>query len=301
MNYIGEISALITGLFWSFSAIGFTKAGRHYSSNVINRIRITIAFAALLAINYFTLGEVMPFSAEPLRWGYFLLSGILGYAIGDFFLFSSYQMVGPRIGLLLMSMHPVISSVIAWFMGETLSWIQITGIIITLSGIGWVVLLKSGSQSEHEEFRVTKKGVFYGIMAAVGQSTGLIFSKLGMANEFPAIAGNVLRMLAAFIFLWVAAGFQKEIGSTLRSITAKPRSFFWVFFGALMGPVIGVSFSLFAVQKTSHIGVASTLMGLSPIFMLPISYFVFHERFGWKVILGTFIAITGVSILLVFK
>lgn len=301
MNYIGEISALVTGLFWSFSAVGFTKAGRHYSSNIVNRIRITIAFVALLAINTLSLGEALPFSAEPTRWGYFLLSGVLGYAIGDFFLFSAYQMVGPRIGLLLLSMYPVISSIIAWFMGEKLSAMQIVGILITLLGIGWVVILKSGSQSEHEEFRITNKGVFYGIMAAVGQSTGLIFSKLGLVNEFPAIAGNVIRMLAAFIFLWVAAGFQKEIGLTLRSVTAKPRSFYWVFFGALMGPVIGVSFSLFAVQNTSHIGVASTLMGLSPVFMLPISYFIFHERFGWKVIIGTLIAIAGMTILMVFK
>lgn len=301
MNYIGEISALITGLFWSFSAIGFTKAGKYYSSNIINRIRITIAFIALLTINYLTLGAPLPFDAEPTRWGYFLLSGILGYAIGDFFLFSSYQMVGPRIGLLLLSLHPVVSTIIAWFMGETLSWIQILGILITLVGIGWVVILKSESQSEHEEFRITKKGVLYGFMAAVGQSTGLIFSKLGMANEFPAIAGNAVRMLAAFAFLWVAAGFQKEVRLTIRSISAKPRSFFWVFFGALMGPVIGVSFSLYAVQNTPRIGVASTLMGLSPIFMLPISYFIFHERFGWKVVFGTIFAIAGVTILLVFK
>ena len=178
---------------------------------------------------------------------------------------------------------------------------QVAGILITISGISWVVLLKSGSQTEHEEFRVTKKGILYGLLAATGQATGLITSKLGMVNDFEPIAGNVIRMLAAFVFLWVVAGFQKEIGPTLRSVIQKPRSFFWVFFGALMGPVIGVSFSLFAVQNTPQIGVASTLMGLSPIFMLPISYFVFNERFGWKVVFGTIFAIAGVSILMIFK
>lgn len=301
MTYLGEISALVTGIFWSFSAIGFTMAGKDYNSKVINRVRITLAFLALLLINYFSLGIALPFSASPERWGFFLLSGILGYALGDHFLFSSYQIVGPRIGLLLLSLHPVFSTIIAWFMGETLTWIQITGVLITVIGIGWVVLLKSGSQLVDEQFKITKKGVAYGLLAAIGQSTGLIFSKLGMTDGFPAIAGNAIRMLAAFVFLWIAAFFTKEVGVTFRSIIQKPKSFLWVFFGSMMGPVIGVSLSLIAVQNTREVAVASTLMGLSPIFMLPISYYFFHERFGWKVVFGTLLALVGVTILLVFK
>ncbi|HWS24095.1 MAG TPA: DMT family transporter [Anaerolineales bacterium] len=301
MAYIGEISALVTGVFWSLSAIGFTMAGKDYSSNIINRIRITLAFLALLLINYFSLGLALPIHAEAERWGFFLLSGILGYALGDHFLFSSYQIVGPRIGLLLLSLHPVFSTIIAWFLGETLTWIQISGVVITVVGIGWVVLLKSGSQLEDERFKITKKGVIYGLLAAVGQSTGLIFSKMGMTEGFPAIAGNVIRMLAAFLFLWIAAVFGKEVGITFRAVFQKPKSFLWVFFGAMMGPVIGVSLSLYAVQKTREVAVASTLMGLSPIFMLPISYYFFHERFGWKVVIGTVLALVGVTILLIFR
>ena len=60
--------------------------------------------------------------------------------------------------------------------------------------------------------------------------------------------------------------------------------------------MIGVSSSLLAVQYT-EIGVASTLMALPPIFMLPISYFVFKERFGWQAIAGTCLAMAGVALL----
>jgi drug/metabolite transporter (DMT)-like permease len=75
-----------------------------------------------------------------------------------------------------------------------------------------------------------------------------------------------------------------------------PAVFGWVAFGALLGPVIGVSSSLLAVQHV-NIGVASTLMALPLIFMLPISYLVFKERFGWQVVAGTLIAIAGVALL----
>jgi drug/metabolite transporter (DMT)-like permease len=43
--------------------------------------------------------------------------------------------------------------------------------------------------------------------------------------------------------------------------------------------------------------VASTLMALPPVFLLPISYVVFKERFGWQTIAGTIVAIVGVGLL----
>jgi drug/metabolite transporter (DMT)-like permease len=60
--------------------------------------------------------------------------------------------------------------------------------------------------------------------------------------------------------------------------------------------VLGVLSSLFAVQH-AEIGVASTLMALPPVIILPISYFVFKEKIGWQAILGTVLAIAGVAIL----
>jgi drug/metabolite transporter (DMT)-like permease len=38
-------------------------------------------------------------------------------------------------------------------------------------------------------------------------------------------------------------------------------------------------------------------MALPPVFLLPLSYFIFKERFGWQTIIGTFVAIAGVALL----
>ena len=65
---------------------------------------------------------------------------------------------------------------------------------------------------------------------------------------------------------------------------------------ALIGPVIGVSLSLLAVQNTA-VGIASVLTSLSPIFMLPISHFYFKEHLGWQAVAGTILAMIGVAIL----
>jgi drug/metabolite transporter (DMT)-like permease len=74
------------------------------------------------------------------------------------------------------------------------------------------------------------------------------------------------------------------------------RSMLFLTVGVVAGPFLGVSLSLFAVQQTA-VGVASTLMALTPVFLLPISYTVFNERFGWGAIAGTVVTIFGVALL----
>ncbi len=53
---------------------------------------------------------------------------------------------------------------------------------------------------------------------------------------------------------------------------------------------------MMAVQRT-EVGVASTLMALPPLFLLPLSYVFFKERFGWGAVAGTFLVMLGVAIL----
>jgi drug/metabolite transporter (DMT)-like permease len=50
-------------------------------------------------------------------------------------------------------------------------------------------------------------------------------------------------------------------------------------------------------QKSVWLFVHSMLIALTPVILLPISYFVFHEKIGWQAILGTVLAIAGVAIL----
>jgi len=53
-----------------------------------------------------------------------------------------------------------------------------------------------------------------------------------------------------------------------------------------------------AVQN-ANIGVASTLSSLTPIFLIPISYFMFKERATKQAVVGTVIAIVGMVLLFV--
>jgi drug/metabolite transporter (DMT)-like permease len=296
MAYIGEIAALFTSFCWTLSAIGFTKSTQQVGSQVTNRVRVFIAMLVLILINAALYGQPIPLHAGASRWAWLGISGIIGLSLGDAFLFQAYHEIGPRLGLLLLSLAPVFGAAIAWiFFGQTLNLLQIVGMVVTLGGISWVVMTRS--QGGNENVRtVTGRGVLFGTLAALGQATGLVFSQQGMTAGFSPFAGTLIRMLAAVVTLWITAAFQRQAGSTVKAMHLRPAALRWVAFGALFGPVIGVSLSLLAVQHI-EIGVASTLMALPPVFMLPISYFVFKERFGWQAVVGTFIAMAGVALL----
>ena len=298
MQYLGETAALFTSFCWSLSAVGFSMAGKKFDSTTINRVRVSLAFIALLVFNQVLYGQAFPINASSDRFFWLMLSGVIGLALGDFFLFRSYQLVGPRIGLLLLSLAPVYSAIIAWlFLGEQLATREVIGIIVTLGGIAWVVMSGSKSKIDEPTQKHSSTGILYGCIAALGQSIGMVLSRQGMYGQFPPFAGSLIRITAAVLFLWVVAIFQRTANKTIQSSISDLRSTGWVSFGALFGPVIGVSASLLAIQN-SNLGVASTLMALPPVFMLPISYFFFKERFGWQSVAGTILAIAGVGILL---
>jgi drug/metabolite transporter (DMT)-like permease len=66
--------------------------------------------------------------------------------------------------------------------------------------------------------------------------------------------------------------------------------------GTLFGPFLGVWLSLVAIQN-SPVGIASTLMGLSPIFLVPVGLIIFKETFTWRTMIGTITAVGGVALL----
>jgi drug/metabolite transporter (DMT)-like permease len=295
MPYIGEIAALLTSLAWSFTSSFFTLAGRRVGSVVVNRTRLLLAVVMLCLTNWVISGSLLPLDADPSRWLWLGLSGIVGLVLGDAFLFQAFLWIGPRLSMLMMSLAPVIASLVAWiFLGEKLTLGQIAGILLTIVGIAWVVLERNSSQNgENRDYR---RGILFGLGAATGQAVGLVLAKNGLSGEFSPISGNVIRMVTAASVMWGFTIIQGQAGVTLQRLVRNRNAILFILGGAIFGPFLGVSLSLFAIQQT-EIGVASTLMALLPVFLLPIGHFIFNEHFGWGAIAGTLLAISGVAIL----
>ena len=214
-------------------------------------------------------GEWLPLQAEPFRWGWLGLSAVLGLVIGDGALFQAFVLLGPRLSTLIMALAPIFTTFLGWlFFGETVTGVELAGIVLTVGGVAWVV-----SERRSDQIQVANKqyglGLLFGLVGALGQASGLITAKFGLTGDFPPVSANVIRILVAMLVLWSLAAVRGRIKSTVRQWT-NTTVLLAILGGTLLGPFIGVWLSLISIQL-ARVGIASTLMSLTPIILIPLS------------------------------
>jgi drug/metabolite transporter (DMT)-like permease len=295
-SLLGELASLATAILWTGSATFFTVASRRLGSVVLNRTRLLLAVIFLLITHTLLLGSPLPLDASPDRWLWLGLSGVIGLAIGDAMLFQAYVLIGARMGLLMLSTAPLISTLLAWaLLGEQLLPIEWLGVLLTIAGIAWVVTRGSGPLLDRHQPHYVQ-GIVLGLGAAVCQAAGYTLSKLGLGGDFPALSGVVIRMLAGFVALWGWTLMRGEVGTTFTRLSQDRRALLPAIAGVIVGPFLGVWMSLIGVQL-ARVGVASTIMALPPVFSLPVSRFILKEEINWQAWAGTFVAIVGSALL----
>jgi len=298
--YLGELAGLGTSLFWSVSSVLFTLSGRRVGAAVVNRVRLLLAVVMVSLLHLAIEGSLLPLDAGLERWGWMGLSGLIGFVIGDAMLFQAFVMIGPRLSMLLMALAPVMGALLAWpLLGERLAASEIAGILLALSGVTWVVLDRSSSGKAglpDMPPRFYALGVLFGLGGALGQSGGLIASKVGLEGGFPALSGNVMRLVVSTIAIWGLAAASGRVRSNFTALREHPRAIMLLTTAAIFGPVVGVWLSLVAVQN-APVGIASTLMSFPPIILLPVGHFLFKEHITWRAVVGTALAIAGTAVI----
>jgi drug/metabolite transporter (DMT)-like permease len=294
--YLGEIAALATAVCWAATSLFFTIAGKQVGSQLVNRVRLPLAALFLAITHLLWQGQVLPIHTEPSRWGWLGLSAILGLVLGDAMLFQAFVLIGTRLAMLLMTLAPVIGTLLAWvFLGETLSLLEISAVIVTMGSVAWVVSERRNSNSVDGNPKSYVIGVLCGIGGAFGQALGLILSKRGMVGDFPALSASLIRLTTASVVIWLWALIQGQLRPTVEGLRIR-RARWAIVVGTITGPLIGMTLSLVAVQL-APVGITSTLMALAPVFLLPLSYWVFKERITQRAIAGTVVAMVGVAMI----
>jgi drug/metabolite transporter (DMT)-like permease len=292
-SHIGEFAALATAFCWTFTSMSFESAGKKVGSLAVNYIRLYIGLIFLSVFMYFTRGQLLPIDATGHTWTWLFLSGIVGFAIGDLLLLQAFVVVGARISMLIMSLVPPITALISYFfLGEILTAREVFAMFITVSGV-FLVVLERGEQNRQVKFAHPISGILLAFGGSVGQAVGLIFSKYGM-GDYSAVAATQIRVIAGIAGFTVMFFFMnnwKKVFSALKNRSAMKR----ITLGAFFGPFLGVSMSLLAVQHT-RAGIASTIMAIVPILIIPPAVLIFKEKVTLKEFIGAVIAVGGVAI-----
>lgn len=306
MNLSGEVIAILTTICWSLGIFPFTEVAKRIGTAPLNQYRLLLAWIIISIILFFTndLSIVDLFkNPKPHHYLFLGLSGIIGFSIGDYCSFSSFKLLGPKLGSLYTTFAPGAALIIGYIaLNESVNFIGIIGMLITISGVIWLTLSKKDSvEASKVGYTRDKKGIAFGIIGALCQGIGLVLSKWGMdyyQEKLPTMHAVWIRLLFAFaaaFFVSILA--RKFIQNSKPILTNQKNNLPFIFLGTLLGPVMGVSLSLLAIQKL-EVAVAQTIFSLLPLFVLPISAIVYNEKITLQSVFAALIALSGVLLLI---
>ncbi len=303
MTYLGELISIGVAFSWTATALLSEFGSKRLGNLTLNVLRMTLALVFSLVLFGVITGEPLPsIGASPEAIGWMLLSGLVGYVIGDYCLFQCYIIIGSRYGQLFMTLAPLSAALMAWVMlGQQMNAMSIIAMLVTLLGIGISVL----GRGEHHKvsLKLPLNGVLFAVGAAMCQGVGLVLSKIGMdhyeaVNDAPEwlipFSANFYRCIAGIVGFSLLLYFRDGM-APLREALHDKKGLSIATATTIFGPFIGVGFSLMAVQYTAA-GIASTLMAMTPIIILLPSYWLFHEKITWRAVIGAVISVLGVSL-----
>ncbi len=295
-NHIGEFAALLTAVFWTVTALAFEVATRRVGPYSVNVIRLSMAFVFLGVFTFFRRGMALPLDAGMHAWFWLSVSGVVGFIVGDLFLFASYPIISSRVAMLIMTLAPPMAAFIGWLvLGETMTPLSLLGMVLVVVGIGMTIWGRPDG-GKKISLNFSAKGLLFAFLGAVGQAVGLVLSKLGMGSYDP-FAATQIRIIAAltgFVFIISFMGRWKNVFRTFTDTKAISR----ISLGSFFGPFLGVSFSLIAVQHTSA-GIAATLMSIVPVLIILPSVIIFKQKVTLREIAGAVVSVAGVSLFFV--
>ena len=302
MTYIGELISIGVAFSWTATALLSEFGSKRLGNLTLNVLRMALALLFSLVLFLVVTGSPLPAGASSEACFWMLLSGLVGYVIGDFCLFQCYIIIGSRFGQLFMTLAPLAAALMAWVtLGQQMTVMSIVAMLVTLFGISVSVL---GRGEKHKvSLKLPLNGVLFAIGAALCQGVGLVLSKIGMDHyETDAampdwlipFSANFYRCVAGIIGFAILHYFHDGM-APFRDALRDRKGLSVAIATTIFGPFVGVGFSLMAVQYTAA-GIASTLMAMTPIIIILPSYWLFHEKITWKAVVGAFISVIGVSL-----
>lgn len=310
------IASIFSSLCWAHNSIVYTLAGERVGSKTVANIRLWFAIPFSIIVNFIFIRKFIPL--PQINFNFYLfsfISGFLGFFLADVFIFEAFVKLGPKNTLIILTTTPVFNIIFGFvFFNDIFTLKQIFGSILVILGIVGVIYYDSGNDYKTTENSNTKYkeennnkiknisnnkyiyGIILAILGSLLQAFGSVFAKLSFSKSINPVETNFYRLIGGFLGINLYSLIKKE----LKNDFIKMRDFkslFYIAFGALVGPVLGVSAALYSIKKIS-IGLTSVLTNLSPAFVVPMEYF-FLKRKVRKIVLP-FILISILGTVVIF-
>ncbi len=236
----------------------------------------------------------LPQLTQPVQILYLALSAVGGYVFGYLSMIHAMRILGPQLVLLIMTSQTVLSFLLGWIvLGERHDLISFAYVALIMSGIVLNILNKRLTIAR--DLPVTK-GLLLAFALPVLQAVSVMLSKKVLLEDIPVLSVNLTRLFVAVIGLWMyTILFRRMIHVRVFDFTGS--DWRYMILSALIGPVAGV-FLTFTALKLISLGIAASVMQLSPVLMTFIERIVFKTKIRRVALVGTGLAVTGTVLLI---
>jgi drug/metabolite transporter (DMT)-like permease len=290
--FLGEIAALASAVTWAFANIAYARLPTTATPFALTTLKAVLATVMLWLTLIAAESTVFPaLSSRELL--FLVISALIGITFGDVAYFNALIRIGARRAVFLSTLVPPSSALVAYFaFGETLSPLEILGMILTLGGVTLVLYQRSGNVPKDRSSFGT--GLALGLAAVAAQIAANILTKEG-AGGHSALAVSTARMIFGSAGLLAYAAAARRTRDVFRPLGEK-RTAGLIFVATLLGTYFGVWFYMAAIMYTD-VGVAVTLSATSPIFITALAHFFLAERATFRSFAGGAICVAGVALL----
>jgi drug/metabolite transporter (DMT)-like permease len=294
------LPAILTTILFAVSAASASRTTVLLGSRAANFSRLSLA-TLWLGLWAYVFGQGT--TGPALHW--FILSGAVGFGVGDLGLYAAYPRLGARLAVLLSQClaSPLAAVAERMWLGTALNAKQVLCGTITLAGVA--LALWPDSRTETVRGR-RLAGTAFGIVAAIGQAGGAVITRKAYAVSeqvhfdidggtaaFQRIIGGIsLTIVALLLFQLFKRSKDRTAQPAVRSSRPWRHAWPWVLANSLAGPAIGVACYQWALS-VAPTGVVLPIVALTPLAVMPLTFFLDGERPSVQSLIGGVIAVLG--------
>ena len=299
---LGLAAAVTAALLWAIGSMLYRMVGRVLPPVRLNRAKglaASLLFAGVVGWHWWRPGAG-PLAVPPRMLALLAASGVIGIGCGDTGYFAALNRLGPRRVLLLFTLAPVLTALLAWpLLDERPGALQAAGILLTCGGVGWVIAERTPGGGGFDA-----AGTWFGIGAALCQAVGSLLSRhVFEQTGCDAALSALVRILGGTAVLLLMLPLDRALRVAddqpgTRATRPGPVAT-WLLLGAAMflGTFLGIWLQQLAFKLSDNVGVAATLLATSPLFILPLAAAA-GERVSARAVAGAALSVLGVAVLL---
>ena len=324
---IGELIAIFAVLTFVGSNVLYRKTEHEVSPTYINFFRTgvgTLSFILIiLLLNKLNLIFRIPWEL----WLLLILSFVFGQVIADTAYFTAQKELGTTIALAISMTFPLFTFILSLiFLKKPFKPNLVFSLILIGAGVIIISKAKIGNENMKQQTKIEIRNsikiriqelfksdfirsISFCFTAAIGWAIGAVLIEFAtlqidqiiQIEELSSVIGNTIRFPFAFLILGsmvLRENYFKNKNENSLSHKKSLRS--WIIL--LIASIIGTSLGAYLYTESVHIAganIVALIASASPLFALPLTYFVNKEKITKWGFIGVILTILGVIVILI--